>query len=46
MIVMGKLAKTKSKYPAEAVRDDFEEYEHRHLNARKTDADAQSSPSK
>lgn len=45
-IVMGKLAKTKSKYPAEAVRDDFEEYEHRHLNARKTDYDAQSSPSK
>ena len=45
-IVMGKLAKTKSKYPAEAVRDDFEEYEHRHLNARKTDDDAQSSPSK
>ena len=45
-IVMGKLAKTKSKYPAAAVRDDFEEYEHRHLNARKTDDDAQASPSK
>ena len=44
-IVMGKLAKTKSKYPAAAVRDDFEEYEHRHLNARKTDDDAQASPS-
>ena len=30
---------------AAAVRDDFEEYEHRHLNARKTDDDAQASPS-
>jgi len=33
-IIMSKLAKTKSKYPAEAVRNDFEEYENRHLSAR------------
>lgn len=34
-IIMNKLAKTKRKYPAKIVRNDFAEYEARHLNARK-----------
>ena len=33
-IILSKLAKTERKYPVEAVRDDFEEYESRHLGAR------------
>lgn len=42
-IIMSKLTKTKSKYPAEAVRDDFKEYEHQHLSTRKTDVGSRTS---
>lgn len=40
-IIMSKLAKTASKYPAEAVRGNFDEYESRHLAARESDETAQ-----
>ncbi|WP_152209705.1 nucleotide pyrophosphohydrolase [Bifidobacterium cebidarum] len=39
-IIMHKLAKTKRKYPVTAVRDNFEEYEARHLEARKLHGNA------
>lgn len=35
-IIMDKLSKTIDKYPAEAVRDNYDEYESRHLAARHT----------
>ncbi|NEG90506.1 nucleotide pyrophosphohydrolase [Bifidobacterium aerophilum] len=40
-IIMGKLAKTANKYPVEAVRDSFGEYESRHLAARESGENAQ-----
>ncbi|QTB90986.1 nucleotide pyrophosphohydrolase [Bifidobacterium saguini] len=39
-IIMNKLAKTKRKYPSEAVRNNFNEYETRHLNARSDSKEA------
>ncbi|PJM74534.1 nucleotide pyrophosphohydrolase [Bifidobacterium simiarum] len=39
-IIMDKLAITKRKYPAEAVRNNFDEYETRHLNARREKGNA------
>ncbi|MBT1175290.1 nucleotide pyrophosphohydrolase [Bifidobacterium sp. LC6] len=40
-IIMHKLSKTKQKYPATAVRDNFEEYEARHLAARRLHRNAE-----